>query len=74
MKYRTIKRCGNLKVSEIALGCEGFMEKSPEEFKAMLERAMGLGINFVDMYTSNPVFRDNMGAAIAGRRDRKSVV
>ncbi len=70
MKYRTIKRCGNLKVSEIALGCEGFMEKSPEEFKAMLERAMGMGINFVDMYTSNPVFRDNMGAAIAGRREK----
>lgn len=70
MKYREIKRCGNLRVSEIALGCEGFMEKSPEEFTKMLGRAMELGINFIDMYTPNPVFRDNMGAAIAGRREK----
>ncbi len=70
MKYREIKRCNNLKVSEIALGCEGFMDKSLEDFKAMLDRAMELGINFIDMYASNPVFRDNMGAAIAGKRDK----
>lgn len=70
MKYREIRCCGNLKVSEIALGCEGFMGKSAEEFKAMLERAMELGVNFIDMYTSNPVFRDNLGAAIAGKRDK----
>ncbi len=70
MKYREIKRCNNLKVSEIALGCEGFMDKSPEAFKAMLDRAMELGVNFIDMYASNPVFRDNMGAAIAGKRDK----
>lgn len=68
MRYREIRRCNNLKVSEIALGCEGFMGKSAGEFRAMLDRAMELGINFIDMYTPNPVFRDNMGAAIAGRR------
>ena len=65
-----MKRCSNLKVSEIALGCEGFMGKSRAEFKAMLDCAMELGINFIDMYTSNPDFRDNMGAAIAGKRDK----
>ncbi len=70
MDYGVLKRCGNLKVSEIALGCEGFIGKSREEFRAMLDRAMELGINFIDMYTPNPEFRDNMGAAIAGRRDR----
>lgn len=70
MKYRTLKRCNNLEVSEIALGCEGFMGKSPKEFQAMLDRAMELGINFIDMYTSNPDFRDNLGAAIAGRREK----
>lgn len=70
MRYRELKRCNNLKVSEIALGCEGFVDKSPEEFKKMLDRAMELGINFIDMYTSNPTFRDNMGAAIAGKRDK----
>ena len=69
MKYREIKRCGSLKVSEIALGREGFMNKSSEEFRAMIDRALELGINFIDMYTPNPVFRDNLGAALAGRRD-----
>lgn len=70
MKYRELKRCGNVKVSEIALGCEGFMGKNKEQFKAMFDRAMELGINFIDMYTSNPEFRDNMGYAIKGRRDK----
>ena len=70
MKYRVLKRCDDVKVSEISLGCEGFMGKSKEEFAAMLHRAMELGINFIDMYTPNPEFRDNLGAAIAGRRDQ----
>ncbi len=70
MKYRKIKRCGNLAVSEIALGCEGFIGKTREEFKKMLDRAMALGINFIDMYTPNPEFRDNLGAAMAGRREK----
>lgn len=69
MKYRELRRCGHLKVSEISLGCEGFMEKSREEFLEMFGRALELGVNFIDMYTPNPDFRDNMGAAIAGRRN-----
>ena len=70
MKYRKLRRCGNLEVSEIALGCEGFIEKSPEEFQYMMDRALALGINFIDMYTPNPDFRDRMGKAIAGRREQ----
>lgn len=70
MKYREIKRCNNIKVSEIALGCEGFMKKSKDEYKTMIDRAIELGINFIDMYTSNPDFRDNMGYALSGRRDK----
>ena len=50
MKYREIKRCSDLKVSEIALGCEGFMEKTALECRAMFDRALELGINFIDMY------------------------
>lgn len=70
MRYRELKRCGNLKVSEIALGCEGFIGKSREEFCEMFDRALELGINFIDLYTPNPVFRDNLGAALAGRREK----
>lgn len=70
MKYREIRRCNNLKVSEIALGCEGFMGKGRDEFVRMLDRALELGINFIDMYTPNPEFRDNLGVAIQGRREQ----
>ncbi|WP_330509507.1 aldo/keto reductase [Parablautia intestinalis] len=70
MKYRELKRCNHLKVSEIALGCEGFIGKTPEEFKGMLDKALSLGINFIDMYTPNPDFRDNLGAAMKGRREK----
>lgn len=70
MKYREIKRGKGLKVSEIALGCEGFMGKSRDEFVRMFDRAVELGINFIDMYTPNPEFRDNLGAAIQGRREQ----
>lgn len=70
MKYREIRRCGGLKVSEIALGCEGFMGKKKDEFVRMLDRALEQGINFIDMYTPDPEFRDHLGTAIRGRRDR----
>lgn len=69
MKYRILKRCSGLKVSEIALGCEGFIGKTQDEFRAMFDRALELGINFIDMYTPNPEFRDYLGAAMAGRRE-----
>lgn len=46
------------------------MGKNRDEFKAMIDKAFELGINFIDMYTSNPQFRDNMGYAIKGRRDK----
>jgi len=69
MRYREIKRGSSLSVSEIALGCEGFMGKTPEQYRDMLSRALELGINFVDMYSPNPEFRDNMGQAVAGRRE-----
>lgn len=69
MRYRKLRRCNGLKVSEIALGCEGFIGKTQAEFKEMLDRALDLGINFIDMYTPNPEFRDNLGAALEGRRE-----
>lgn len=70
MEYRKLRRCNNLAVSEIALGCEGFLGKPADEVKRMLDRAFKLGINFLDMYAPNPDFRDNIGAAIAGRREK----
>ncbi|MCM1543413.1 MAG: aldo/keto reductase, partial [Blautia sp.] len=70
MQYRVIKRCPDLKVSEIALGCEGLAGKTEEEFKAMIDKALGLGINFIDLCLPNPDIRDNLGKVMAGRRER----
>lgn len=69
MEYRKLGRTG-LEVSAIALGCEGFMHKSADEVKADFDHAIALGINFIDIYSPNPDLRRNIGAALAGRRDR----
>lgn len=70
MNYRSLTRCNNLKVSEIALGCEGLAKMSSKEMKAMLDRALELGINFIDLCLPNPDLRDNVGRAIAGWREK----
>lgn len=67
MEYRILGRTG-LRVSAIALGCEGFMHKSAEEVKADLDHAIGSGVNFIDIYSPNPDLRANIGAALEGRR------
>lgn len=36
----------------------------------MIDKAIELGINFIDMYTSNPDFRSNMGYSLKGRRNK----
>lgn len=70
MKYRKLERLNGTEVSVIGLGCEGFIEKTQEEFTAMIDRALDLGINFIDMYTPNPEFRDKLGTALKGRREK----
>lgn len=67
MKYRILGRTG-IRVSAIALGCEGFMHKTAEEVKADFDFAIAHGVNFVDIYSSNPDLRSNIGAALSGRR------
>lgn len=68
MEYRTLGNTG-LRVSAIALGCEGFMHKTAEEVKAGFDFAIDHGINFVDIYSSNPDLRSHIGSALAGRRE-----
>ena len=67
MEYRTLGRTG-LRVSAVALGCEGFIHKTPEEVCADFDFAIGHGVNFVDIYSSNPDLRADIGAALEGRR------
>lgn len=67
MEYRILGRTG-LKVCAIALGCEGFMNKSADEVRTDFDFAIGNGINFMDIYSSNPELRENIGLALDGRR------
>ncbi len=69
MEYRTLGRTG-LRVSAIALGCEGFVGKTPLEVRDDFNYAESLGINFFDCYTSDPQLRSNFGEALRGRREK----
>lgn len=67
MKYNCLGRT-KLRVSAIALGCEGFMHASAAEVRSGLDHAIAHGINFMDIYSPNPALRTNIGAALEGRR------
>ncbi len=69
MVYRTLGRTG-LRVSEIGMGCEGFVDKPYEEVLALVDRMEALGVNCVDLYTPNPEVRSNLGRALRGRREK----
>ncbi len=69
MVYRELGRTG-LKVSAIALGCEGFSGKTAEECGRMIDFAAGNGVNFLDLYSPDPAMRSNLGAALRGKRDK----
>ena len=64
VKYRELGRTG-LKVSEIGLGCEGFMKMDTDQVKKFVAQASKMGINFIDFFSSNPHGRSAFGKAIA---------
>ncbi len=68
MKYRELGRT-KLKVSEIALGCEGFQDKSQSETNALLSYAIENGVNFMDMYSPNPTMHLHIAEAIRNHPD-----
>jgi uncharacterized protein len=64
MEYRILGRTG-IKVSAIGIGGEGFENKSYEDCEAIIDCAMKEGINFIDIYNSNPEVRSNVGKALS---------
>lgn len=69
MIYNILGR-SNLKVSAISLGCEGFVGMEEDRAIALMDYAIRNGVNFIDMYTSNPGVRTMLGKALQGRRDQ----
>lgn len=63
MQYRILGKTG-IKVSEVGMGCEGFEGKSFDECEKLLDYAIENNINFLDLYTSNPEVRRNLGNAL----------
>ncbi|MEY8389931.1 aldo/keto reductase [Lachnospiraceae bacterium 45-W7] len=69
MKYRKLGNTG-LKVSEISIGCEGFSEDNYANTKVLLDAAEQSGVNYFDLYASDPKVRTAVGSALQGRRDK----
>lgn len=64
MEYRILGRSG-IRVSEIGIGGEGFENKDYEACEKIIDCAMNQGINFIDIYNSNPKVRSNVGKALS---------
>jgi len=72
MEYRNLGKAG-VKVSAIGIGCNQFGGKVDQEgTKAIVNRALDLGINFfdtADVYSTG-VSEEFLGVALAGQRER----
>lgn len=69
MKYRNLGNTG-IKISEISIGCEGFVEKTYEQVKEFIDLMEAEGVSGIDLYTPNPEVRANLGRALRGRREK----
>ena len=69
MNYRALGNTG-LKVSEIGMGCEGFAENNSAMAQELFDVAEKHGVNYFDLYTSNPQVRRAVGEAMKGRREK----
>ena len=68
MNYRTLGSTG-IKVSEIGLGCEGFVGRGEKFAAELMNAAITAGINCLDLYSPDPDVRSFIGNALRGRRD-----
>ena len=69
MNYRELGSTG-LKVSEIALGCEGMTEDNYAMCAKLFDVAEESGINYFDLYASDPQLRSAIGKALEDRREK----
>ena len=69
MNYRPLGNTG-LMVSEIGMGCEGFNENDYRMTGPLFDLAEKHGINYFDLYASDPALRAAVGDALRGRREK----
>ncbi len=69
MNYRTLGRTG-IKVSEIGLGSEAFVNQTVEYGIDLINAAIDAGVNYFDLYNPEPYVRDAFGRAMEGRREK----
>lgn len=69
MQYRELGRTG-LKVSEIGMGCEGFVDHDGELTEELMKVAAESGINYLDLYMPHPKMRSRLGEVLKGQRDQ----
>lgn len=73
MEYRILGRTG-IKVSAIGIGGEGFENKPYNQCEELIDCAIKEGINFIDIYNSNPDVRSNVGKALSKYKREDFVV
>lgn len=69
MEYRELGRTG-IKVSVIALGCEGFVANEGALTEQLLNAAEQGGINCIDLYAPHPEMRSRLGKWLRGHRGK----
>ena len=69
MEYRELGSTGLL-VSVIGMGCEGMNEDDCAMTAKLFDAAERLGINYFDLYASDPKLRAAVGRALVGRREK----
>jgi Predicted oxidoreductases of the aldo/keto reductase family len=69
MNYRELGSTG-LMVSEVGLGCEGFVGRDDDFAEEMFRLAFEYGVNCMDLYSPDPDLRSRIGRVLRGKRER----
>lgn len=69
MEYRKLGKTG-ITVSAVSLGCEHLQGKDYETVETVINAALDAGINFLDVFMSEPQVRSNIGKVLEGRREK----
>ncbi|MDL2293649.1 aldo/keto reductase [Ruminococcaceae bacterium OttesenSCG-928-D13] len=69
MEYRAIGTTGT-QASVVGLGCEYLDNKPYETVKETIDAALDTGVNIMDIFMPGDTVRQNIGRALAGRRDK----